>query len=195
MVSNMSLISYDPHSFNDSSPSNKFSNDDRYSKELFSKYDENDSLEKYLISTKNAQSDEEDIKELSNNITKNRNTTWSKAEAIFDWVKENISYSNYGDTKYGGAGTIKIRKGNCVDTSHALVSLLRANNIPARYVSGKCEFIEGDLAGSTTSHVWVQVLIDGEWVVVDGTYEGNRLGYVINWKTDSYKLYKFYSNI
>jgi len=191
----MISVSFSHNSFNDSNLSKTPINNNIYTKELFNKYEKNDSLEKYLISTKNAPSEDEDIKELSKQITKNHNTTLSKAEAIFDWVKENISYSRYSDTKYGGAETIKKRKGNCVDTSHALVSLLRASNIPARYVSGKCEFIEGELAGSTTSHVWVQVLIDGEWMVADGIYEKNRLGYVTNWKTDSYEIYKIYSNI
>jgi transglutaminase-like putative cysteine protease len=163
--------------------------------ELFSEYEKGDSLKKYLISTKNAPSDEKYIKDLSKQITENHNTSLSKAEAIFDWVKKNISYFRYSDTNYGGEETLQKRVGNCVDTSHALVSLFRAEGIPARYVSGECEFTEGDLAGITVSHVWVQVLINNEWVVADGIYEKNKLGYVCNWNTSSYKLYKIYPNI
>ncbi|MDR2967854.1 MAG: transglutaminase-like domain-containing protein [Methanobacteriaceae archaeon] len=170
-------------------------NNNGYTIELFSKYKKEDSLNKYLVSTKNAPSNGIYIKELANQITKNHNTTLSKAEAIFDWVKNNIKYSRYSNTKYGGENTIKNRRGNCVDTSHALVSLLRASNIPVRYVNGRCDFTKGDLAKVTVAHVWIQVLIDDQWMVADGIYKGNRLGYVTNWKANSYKHYGFYPSI
>ncbi|MCL2115794.1 MAG: transglutaminase family protein [Methanobrevibacter sp.] len=170
-------------------------NNKGYTIELFSKYKKGDSLNKYLSSTKNAPSKGKYIKDLANQITKNHNTTLSKAEAIFDWVKNNIKYSRYSNTKYGGEKTIKNSKGNCVDNSHALTSLLRASNIPVRYVNGRCDFTKGDLARVTVSHVWVQVLINDQWMVADGIYKGNRLGYVANWKANSYKLYGFYPSI
>ncbi|KZX14823.1 transglutaminase-like superfamily protein [Methanobrevibacter cuticularis] len=167
-------------------------NNNGYTIGLFSKYIKRDSLKKYLSSTKNAPKDEF-IKKLAKKLTKGCNTKLEKAEAIFNWVKSNIKYFRYGNTKYGAKKSIKIRKGNCVDNSHVLVSLFRASNIPTRYVNGKCKFIKGDLDGSTVSHVWVQVLINKKWIVADGTYQGNRLGYVSNWKINSYKLLGIYS--
>jgi len=170
-------------------------NNNGYTIGLFNKYKSGDSLSKYLISTKNAPANSKYIKELAKQITKGHNTTLSKAEAIFDWVKNNIKYSGYGNTKYGGEKTIKQKRGNCVDTSHALVSLLRASNISARYVNGRCEFTKGDLAKITVAHVWVQVLVGNQWMVADGIYKGNRVGYVTNWKVNSYKFYGIYSSI
>jgi len=76
-----------------------------------------------------------------------------------------------------------------------LVSLLRASKIPARYVNGKCDFTKGELANISVAHVWVQVLIGNQWMVADGIYKGNRLGYVTNWKPNTYKLYGIYSSI
>jgi len=170
-------------------------NNNGYTLVLFSNYKKGDSLHKYLLSTKNSPSKEKYIKKLAKEITKNQNTTIGKAQAIFNWVKNNIKYSRYGYTKYGGEKTLKKRKGNCVDTSHALVSLFRASNIPARYVNGQCSFTKGDLAKVTVSHVWVQAKINNKWMVADGIYKGNRLGYVANWKVNSYKHYGFYPNI
>ncbi|MDR1721680.1 MAG: transglutaminase family protein, partial [Methanobrevibacter sp.] len=89
----------------------------------------------------------------------------------------------------------KLKKGNCVDTSHAVVTLLRACGIPARYINGKCSFTKGDLKGVTVSHVWVQVLIGKKWMVADGIYKGNRLGYVGNWKVNKYVLYGKYPSL
>jgi hypothetical protein len=170
-------------------------NNNGYTLRLFSNYEKGDSLKKYLLSTKNTPCKDKYIKELAKKITKDQNTTLQKAQAIFNWVKNNIKYSKYAYTKYGGKKTIKNRKGNCVDTSHALASLFRGSNIPARYVNGKCTFTKGELAKVTVAHVWVQVKINNKWVVADGIYKGNSLGYVANWKVNSYKHYGFFPNI
>jgi len=172
-----------------------FTNKANYTSKLFNTYKKGDSLKKYLIPTKNAPCNKKYIKDLSKKITENKNTTLSKAEAIFDWIKKNIKYSRYSNTKYGGEKTIKKHKGNCVDNSHALVSLLRASDIPSRYVNGRCQFTKGDLKGVTVAHVWVQVLVDNKWMVADGIYKGNKLGYVANWKVNSYKHYGIYPSI
>lgn len=50
--------------------------------------------------------------------------------------------------------------GVCQDYSQILLSLLRLDNIPCRYVAGIIEG-EGD------SHSWVEVLCDGYWYTVD----------------------------
>jgi len=170
-------------------------NNKGYTIELFNKYIMNDSLKKYLISTKNAPSNKKFIKALARQITKGHTTTFSKAEAIFDWVKNNIKYSRYSNTKHGGEKTIRQKKGNCVDNSHALTSLLRASKVPVRYVNGRCEFTKGDLARVTVAHVWVQVLVNDKWMVADGIYKGNRLGYVTNWKPETYKHFGIYPSI
>ncbi|MDR1818753.1 MAG: transglutaminase family protein, partial [Methanobrevibacter sp.] len=146
-------------------------------------------------STTNAKKNDDYIEGLAKNITKNKTTKLEKAEAIFDWVKNNLDYSGYVGTKYGAKKTIIIGRGNCVDTSHALVALLRASDIPARYVNGRCEFIEGELEGKTLSHVWIQVLIDDKWMVADGTYDENKLGYVTNWNPNSHSVYGIYPSL
>ncbi|KZX15737.1 transglutaminase-like domain-containing protein [Methanobrevibacter filiformis] len=175
-------------------PKNCPVNNNGHSINLFSKY-KGDSKRKYLASTKNAPAKNKYIKNLAKKITKKSKTKIEKAEAIFNWVKTNIKYSRYSNTKYGGKKTIKYREGNCVDNTHAIVSLMRASGIPARYVNGRCKFTKGALAKVTVSHVWGQVLINNKWYVVDGTYRSNRLGYVANWKTNSYSLYGIYINI
>jgi len=166
-----------------------------YTSALFDNYNNNDSIDKYLISTSHAEKDDDYIESLAKNITKNESTNLEKAEAIFDWVKNNIDYSRYSNTKYGGKNTIIYGIGNCVDTSHALVALLRASDIPARYVNGKCIFTKGELKCETVSHVWVQVLIDDKWMVADGIYDENKLGYVTNWDLNSHIVYGKYANL
>ena len=115
----------------------------------------------------------------------------AKAKAIFNYVRDTISYSFYYDTKYGAVGTLNAKTGNCVDHSHLLVAMYRAANLPARYVHGTCTFS----SGGTYGHVWTQVLIGGTWTVSDATSTRNSLGNVANWNTNSYSLHGYYASL
>ena len=114
-----------------------------------------------------------------------------KAIAIFDYVRDEIPYSYYYNTKYGAVGTLHSRIGNCVDQSHLSIALYRAAGLPARYVHGVCKFSDGDEGG----HVWVQVLIGDTWVVSDSINRRNSLGEVVNWNNYDYELNGYYSSL
>jgi len=131
---------------------------------LNSKYN-GESLAKYLSSSTNCQSTAAAIKSLATSLTKSCTTELEKATAIFNYVRDNIAYNFYYNTKYGATGTLSKKVGNCVDQSHLLVAMLRASGIAARYGHGKATFT----SGSTYGHVWVQVLIGDTWVVADTT--------------------------
>ena len=141
-------------------------------------------LDKYLKATKNCQVGNSAIKSVVDSVTKGLTSVKDKATAIFNYVRDKISYSFYYDTKYGAAGTLSSKKGNCVDSSHLLVAMFRTTGIPARYVHGSCTFS----SGSTYGHVWVQVLVDGQWTVADATSSRNSLGKVANWNTKTFSL-------
>ena len=57
------------------------------------------------------------------------------ADRILAYVQKRIEYPDpaYGGTKYGDIKTYKGKIGNCADSSHLTVSLLRAAGIPAQY--------------------------------------------------------------
>lgn len=151
-----------------------------------------ESLAKYLKASKNCQSNSAYIKKLSKKITKGCKSKLQKAKAIFNWVRDNVVYTSYYNTKYGAKNALINRKGNCVDQSHALISLYRASKIPARYVHGYCKFVSGHWYG----HVWTQVLVGKVWYVADASnYELNGFGHVNNWKYNSYSLYGKYSRL
>ena len=128
------------------------------------------------------------IKKLVEKLTKGLKTDKAKANAIFEYVRDTISYSFYYSTKYGAVGTLNAKSGNCVDHSHLLVAMYRTAGLAARYGHGKCTFS----SGSTYGHVWTQVLIGNTWNVSDATSSRNSLGKVVNWNTNSYKLNGYY---
>ena len=136
--------------------------------------------------------DNPQIKQLAAQLTAGMTSELAKATAIYNYVRDQISYSFYYNSKYGATNTLfKYKTGNCCDKANALVALLRAANIHARYVHGSCTFS----SGSTYGHVWVQVLIGDTWVVADPTSTRNSFGQVVNWNNNRYTLYGKYPQL
>jgi hypothetical protein len=118
-------------------------------------------------------------------------TNLQKATKIYNWVRDNINYAFYYNTKYGANGTLLKRLGNCCDTANLLVALARDAGIKARYVHGTCKFSSGNWYG----HVWAQVYVNGKWVNADATSSRNSLGVIKNWNTATYKLEGVYNTL
>ena len=149
-------------------------------------------LKEYLSSSKNCQVNNKQIKELAKKLTSSLKTDHQKGKKLFAWVRDNIQYKKYSNTRRGALKTLQSKKGNCVDQAHLLIALSRAAGIPARYVNGgNCKFTTGYVGG----HVWTQLYINKKWVVADTTSSRNSLGKIRNWNTKSYKLYGKYSSI
>jgi transglutaminase-like putative cysteine protease len=116
---------------------------------------------------------------------------YNTAVKIFNWVRDNINYSFYYNSKYGAAGTLNKRLGNCCDTSNLIVALARSAGIQARYLHGTCKFSSGNWYG----HVWAQLYVNGKWVNADATSSRNSLGSIKNWNTATYTLHGIYSKL
>ena len=141
-------------------------------------------LAKYLKSSGNDALNSA-IKSLANSLTAGKTTVWAKAEAIFNWVRDNVKYEYYANTKYKATGTLSKKRGNCCDHANLIVALCRAADIPARYTHGKnCKFS----SGLNTGHVWAQIYVDGVWYSADATSSRNKLGNIQNWNTNSFTI-------
>ena len=135
--------------------------------------------------------DTSSVAALAKSLTAGSTSNPNKATKIFNWVRDNINYAFYYNTKYGAAGTLQHRQGNCVDTSHLLIALSRAAGITSRYVHGTCQFSSGTWYG----HVWAQLYVNGKWVTADATSSRNSLGVIKNWNTGTYKLVGVYNTL
>lgn len=144
-----------------------------------------ESTAQYLVATTNCESTDSTIVALAKQLTAGLTTTLAKATAIYNYVRDDIAYSYYANTRYGALGTLTAGKGNCVDEAHLVIALCRAAGIPARYVHGKgCTFS----SGLVTGHVWAQVLVDGVWYAADATSRRNSFGSIVNWNTGSFTV-------
>ncbi len=147
-------------------------------------------LTPYLSDTANCQVSNPEIVALAAKLTNGLTNPTDKARAIFNYVRDEISYSYYYDTYYGAVGTLHAGKGNCVDQAHLVIALYRASGLPARYVHGVCDF-----GGEFTGHVWSQVLIGDTWIVGDTINSRNSLGEVVNWNNYNYRLHGYYASL
>ena len=68
---------------------------------------------------------------------------------IFVWVHNNIDYEPYYGSMKGSSETLIDMAGNDCDQSSLLLALLRASNIPSRYVRGDIELKVADLMNWT----------------------------------------------
>ncbi|WP_298501781.1 Ig-like domain-containing protein [uncultured Methanobrevibacter sp.] len=149
-------------------------------------------LKPYLAASTNCQVGNAAIKSLVNSLTSGLTSDTAKATAIYNYVRDSVSYSFYYNTKYGAVGTLNAKTGNCVDQSHLLIAMYRTANLPARYVHGTCVFS----SGSTYGHVWTQVLIGDTWIVADPTSTRNSFGKVVNWNNNNnYQLKGYFPSI
>ena len=132
------------------------------------------------------------IKTLANKLVSGKTTAWAKASAIFNYVRDNVKYEYYADTRYKASGTLSYKRGNCCDHANLIVALCRAAKIPARYSHAQgCRFSSGLVAG----HVWAQIYVDGVWYSADATSSRNSLGNIQNWNTNSYSTLRQYIHL
>ena len=132
------------------------------------------------------------IRKLAKKLTSKYTTKLEKATAIFNYVRDNLAYSYYANSRKGAAKTFRTKRGNCCDHSNLIVALCRASKIPARYSHARgCRF----KSGIVTGHVWAQIYVNGRWYSADGTSYRNSLGHISNWNVKHYHSYHRYRNI
>ena len=127
------------------------------------------------------------LTKLALQLIKGKTTDKDKAIALYNYVRDEISYSFYYNTQKGAQGTLDAGTGNCCDQAQLLVAMYRVANITCRFAHGTCAFTDG-----VYGHVWPQVLLDGTWVNTDPTSTRNSFGVVNNWNTKSYTLHGYY---
>jgi len=107
-------------------------------------------------------------------------TGWSRVQAVSDWVHENVTYGVGASNPSTTALDVwETRRGVCRDFAHLGITLCRALNIPARYVSGYIPDIAVPAAGEPMDFCsWFEVYLDGRWWTVDPRNNVPRMGRV-----------------
>lgn len=111
-----------------------------------------------------------ELAEVKAEILKNLNTNEEKVRAVYDYIVKNIKYDS---NKIKTIGTdyvpdigkiLNDKKGICYDYAAVLAGILRSEGIHTKLVKG----YKNDMK---EYHAWNEVLLDGNWVIIDTTYD------------------------
>src|SRR6056297_2173724 len=131
----------------------------------------------------------------NNDIVGDESNSAKKIYLVYDFIINNISY-DYDKVKYLTPNyipypdkTIDELKGICYDYSSLFAAMKRSEEIPIKLVKGYSTHVDG-------YHAWNEVLINGEWIVVDTTsdaaYNKANVNYNFSKKRSNYtKVYEY----
>lgn len=105
---------------------------------------------------------------------------WGRAIWIRDWVHNHVrfDYMTARPTKTA-LDVFTERVGVCRDFQHLAITLTRAMNIPARYVTGYLGDIRRAGTGLGDFSAWYEVYLDGQWWAMDARHNDGRMGRVL----------------
>ena len=107
------------------------------------------SMRRYLGPSPFIESRHGEIRSQAKKITADVETGWGQAEAIYDWVRDNITYTSMKPTN--AITAFRDKKGDFEDITGVFIALCRAADIPARTVwvpgSSYAEFYLEDADG------------------------------------------------
>lgn len=120
---------------------------------------------KYLTSTPAMPKDAPEILDLWSEIKpQSSRLAMPVVEAIYNYVYHEIDGAAFkGFTS--ALTALRLKQASCNGKSRLMVSLARANGIPARLIGG----VVMNTGSKKTSHQWVEFLIAGQWVPFDAT--------------------------
>ncbi len=141
----------------------------------------------YLSSVQNVKWNvESTTTQIAQTLTEGLTTDQEKVEAIHQYIVENITYdydkANMVTSRYNpnNEDIMISEKGICYDYASLTAAMLRSLDIPTKLV-------KGDSNVTNVYHAWNEVLIDGDWVVMDTTTDAASLsmGIELSFEKDS----------
>lgn len=142
----------------------------------------------YLNSVQNIKwsGDDEAIK-YAMTLTKDQNTAKAAFDMFYKYMTEKVIYdfnkasSVKSDYVPSISKTFVDSKGICYDYSSMLAAFMRSRGFATRLVKGYTTNVEG-------YHAWNEVLIDGQWMIVDTTLDAGMKKFDVQFKpSDQYR--------
>ncbi len=117
------------------------------------------------------ESNDPSIVSLANSITQSAQNDCQKARAIYDYVGDQMRYSQYTLTDMGALYALDGLQGDCTEFSDLFIALNRAVSIPANFVEGVTCCTESGYEPGINKHDWSEVYLPGiGWAPVDATW-------------------------
>lgn len=105
---------------------------------------------------------------------------WARAIWIRDWVHNHMRF-DYASARpqKTALDVFTERVGVCRDFQHLAITMTRAMNIPARYVTGYLGDVRRSTTGPGDFSAWYEVFLDGHWWPMDARHNDGRAGRVL----------------
>ena len=106
---------------------------------------------------------------------------WPRVQAVLDWVHNHVTFGyEFARSTKTAKDVYDEKRGVCRDFMHLSVTLLRALNIPARYVTGYL----GDIgippsASPMDFSAWFEVYLGGRWWTCDARHNKPRTARIL----------------
>ena len=150
---------------------------------------DDDEVDEALASTIHFPADLPEIQEMAERVTAGVDAPRRQVRLLVDHVAEFVDDS-YSAEPLSVQDLLDDPRGDCTEHAALFITLARSLGIPAREVHGLLyvpEAVTGPGEGAFGGHAWAEVLIDGEWMEVDPTWNqippdvghirlGHRLG-------------------
>ena len=123
---------------------------------------------------------EASVEALGSYIREHEPDPWLRVKALHDWVAWNIAYdfASLDDGSYPikqtSGDVFANRRGVCAGYSNLMVALGRVTGDEIVYVRGHSREHDGSIAGS--GHAWNAARIDGQWWLIDVTWDSGHRG-------------------
>ena len=141
-------------------------------------------LEKYLKPTFTIESNHKLIRGKTKELTKEHVANVSKAKSLFYFVRDQIKYTIFvqirREADYKATATLQKGEGYCVQKAVLMTALARASGIPARLGFADIidhmlpqEYINIQGTNVTVYHGFVELYLNGRWIMVDTAYDLN----------------------
>jgi transglutaminase-like putative cysteine protease len=121
--------------------------------------------------------DSDNVTEMANDLFAKTPPGVERVQAICDWVHHNIEYRfGSGAPNLSASQILDRRFGVCRDFAHVAITLCRAFDLPARYVTGHLADVGRKAPGTAMDfHAYFEVYL-GEWLTFDARFNVPRIG-------------------
>lgn len=126
----------------------------------------------FLLPSEQVQSDNEQIIALARELTQNAVSKEDGIKKIHDYITRTVKYDfkSYEDgtfvnKQYDSLTVLKNPLTVCSGYSSLFAALARAYGVRAKIIHGKAV-----VAGGLEDHAWNEVLLDGQWKIIDSTW-------------------------
>lgn len=129
----------------------------------------------FLLPSTMIQSEDAEIVALTKTITQYATSETEAVKAIHDWIATNVEYDyksynqgTYAQLEYDAVSILKRKVTVCSGYASLFAAMTRAYGVRVKVIHGK-----GVVRGGLGDHAWNEVEINGEWKMVDVTWDSN----------------------